>query len=170
MTMEIRLARVDSRLLHGQVATFWTRFVKPNRIMVVSDTAAKDDLRKTLITQVAPPGVRANVVSVNKMIRAYFDSRFDSFKTLLLTENVGDMLRLAEGGIDFSQIGINVGSIAYEDEMTMITDAVAMNDRIAKQIQTLVNDFHLEVTAQKIPADKKIDLLNLIQKKGFKVN
>lgn len=170
MTMEIRLARVDSRLLHGQVATFWTRFVKPNRIMVVSDAAAKDNLRKTLITQVAPPGVRANVVSVNKMIRAYFDSRFDSFKTLLLTENVGDMLRLAEGGIDFSQIGINVGSIAYEDKMTMITDAVAMNDEIAKQIQTLVNDFHLEVTAQKIPADKKIDLLNLIQKKGFKVN
>ncbi|KAL3949908.1 PTS system mannose/fructose/N-acetylgalactosamine-transporter subunit IIB [Lentilactobacillus hilgardii] len=170
MTMDIRLARVDSRLLHGQVATFWTRYVKPNRIMVVSDTVAKDNLRKTLITQVAPPGVRANVVSVNKMIRAYFDARFDSFNTLLLTENVKDMLRLAEGGVNFSKIGINVGSIAYEDGMTMITDAVAMNDDIVKQIQTLTNDFHLEVTAQKIPADKKINLVNLIKKKNFKVD
>lgn len=52
----------------------------------------------------------------------------------------------------------------------MITDAVAMNDDIAKQIQTLTNDFHLEVTAQKIPADKKINLVNLIKKKNFKVD
>ncbi|EHL99540.1 PTS system mannose/fructose/N-acetylgalactosamine-transporter subunit IIB [Lentilactobacillus parafarraginis] len=167
MTMDIRLARVDSRLLHGQVATFWTRFVQPNRIMVVSDSVAKDNLRKTLITQVAPPGVKANVVSVNKMIRAYFDSRFDSFNTLLLTENVGDMLRLAEGGVDFSQVGINIGSIAYTEGMTMITDAVAMDDHTAKQVAALVNDFHLDVTAQKIPADKKIDLLSLIKKKNF---
>ncbi|MQM82896.1 PTS sugar transporter subunit IIB [Lactobacillus buchneri] len=167
MTMDIRLARVDSRLLHGQVATFWTRAVTPNRIMVVSDSVAKDPLRKTLITQVAPPGVKANVVTVNKMIRAYFDSRFDSFNTLLLTETVADMLKLAEGGIDFSKIGINIGSIAYNDGMTMLTDAISMNGDIAKEIRTLANDFHLDVYAQKIPAVKKENLLTLLDKKGF---
>jgi mannose/fructose/N-acetylgalactosamine-specific phosphotransferase system component IIB len=167
MTMDIRLARVDSRLLHGQVATFWTRAVKPNRIMVVSDSVAKDPLRKTLITQVAPPGVKANVVTINKMIRAYFDSRFDSFNTLLLTETVGDMLKLAEGGIDFSKIGVNIGSIAYTDGMTMLTDAISMNEDIAKQIRTLATDFKLDVYAQKIPAEKKEDLLTLLDKKGF---
>lgn len=47
------LARVDSRLLHGQVATAWTKAVQPNRIIVVSDAVSKDDLRKKLIEQVA---------------------------------------------------------------------------------------------------------------------
>lgn len=167
MTMDIRLARVDSRLLHGQVATFWTHAVRPNRIMVVSDTVAKDNLRKTLITQVAPPGVRANVVTVNKMIRAYFDSRFDSFNTLLLIENVGDMVRLAEGGIDFSKIGINIGSVAYADGMTMVTEAIAMNPEIAKQVRILTQDFHLNVYAQKVPAEKKIEMTGLLEKKNF---
>ncbi len=135
--------------------------------MVVSDSVAKDPLRKTLITQVAPPGVKANVVTINKMIRAYFDSRFDSFNTLLLTETVGDMLKLAEGGIDFSKIGVNIGSIAYTDGMTMLTDAISMNEDIAKQIRTLATDFKLDVCAQKIPAEKKEDLLTLLDKKGF---
>ncbi len=37
------LARIDSRLLHGQVATGWTTAMKPNRIIVVSDSVAKGD-------------------------------------------------------------------------------------------------------------------------------
>ncbi|WP_285697458.1 mannose/fructose/sorbose PTS transporter subunit IIA, partial [Enterococcus hirae] len=60
------LARVDSRLLHGQVATAWTKAVQPNRIIVVSDAVSKDDLRKKLIEQAAPPGVKANVIPISK--------------------------------------------------------------------------------------------------------
>ena len=33
----IQLLRVDHRLLHGQVATTWTKQINPNRIIVVSD-------------------------------------------------------------------------------------------------------------------------------------
>lgn len=111
--------------------------------------------------------MKANVVTINKMIRAYFDSRFDSFNTLLLTETVEDMLKLAEGGVDFSKIGVNIGSIAYADGMTMLTDAISMNPEIAKQIRTLAGDFKLDVYAQKIPAEKKENLLTLLDKKGF---
>ena len=39
--IKIVLARVDSRLLHGQVATAWTKSVNPSRIIVVSDAVAK---------------------------------------------------------------------------------------------------------------------------------
>ena len=37
---EYVLARIDSRLLHGQVATAWTKAVHPTRIIVVSDAVA----------------------------------------------------------------------------------------------------------------------------------
>ena len=70
------LARVDSRLLHGQVATAWTKTTGPSRIIVVSDAVAKDDLRKRLIEQAAPPGVKANVIPVDKMIEISKDPRF----------------------------------------------------------------------------------------------
>ena len=63
------LARVDTRLLHGQVATTWTKSTQPTRIIVVSDAVSQDALRKQMIEQAAPPGVKANVVPVKKMLK-----------------------------------------------------------------------------------------------------
>ena len=57
------LARIDTRLLHGQVATTWTKSTNPDRIIVVSDNVAHDELRKNMIIQAAPPGVKAHVVT-----------------------------------------------------------------------------------------------------------
>jgi len=87
MTMDVRLARIDSRLLHGQVATVWTKTVAPTRILVVSDAVARDELRKVLIVQAAPPEVKANVITVDKMIEIYHDPLFDTIKPLILTHS-----------------------------------------------------------------------------------
>src|SRR5699024_2311061 len=85
------LARIDSRLLHGQVATGWTKAMNPNRIIVVSDNVAKDKIRKTMIKEAAPAGVPANVVPINKMLEVRSEehtselkSRFDLVCRLLL--------------------------------------------------------------------------------------
>ena len=48
MVMDIRLARIDDRLIHGQVATVWAKLTNINRILVVSDSVAHDNLRKAL--------------------------------------------------------------------------------------------------------------------------
>ncbi len=42
--LKIVLARIDTRLLHGQVATTWTKMTKPDRIIVCLDGAAQDEL------------------------------------------------------------------------------------------------------------------------------
>ena len=126
MTMTVRLARIDSRLLHGQVATVWTKTVAPNRILVVSDSVAKDELRKMLIVQAAPPGVKANVITVDKMIQIYHDPLFDGVKPLILTDTPQNMARLVAGGLDFRATGIDIGSLAYTAGMVMVTNAIAV--------------------------------------------
>ena len=62
--LEYGLARIDSRLLHGQVATAWSKTVNPTRIIVVSDNVAKDELRTNMIKQAAPSGVKAHVIPI----------------------------------------------------------------------------------------------------------
>lgn len=49
--MVIDLARIDDRLIHGQVATRWTKETNVQRIIVVSDEVAADTVRKTLLTR-----------------------------------------------------------------------------------------------------------------------
>jgi len=96
--MKIGLARIDDRLIHGQVATRWTKETNVTRIIVVSDEVAADTVRKTLLTQVAPPGVTAHVVDVAKAIRVYDNPKYAGDKVMLLFTNPTDVLRLVEGG------------------------------------------------------------------------
>lgn len=47
--MQIRLARIDDRLIHGQVATVWSKEAGAERIIIVSEEVSKDQIRKTLV-------------------------------------------------------------------------------------------------------------------------
>ncbi|MBU5585070.1 PTS sugar transporter subunit IIB, partial [Enterococcus sp. S181_ASV_20] len=46
--MQIKLSRIDDRLIHGQVATVWAKEAGAKRIIVVSKEVANDEIRKTL--------------------------------------------------------------------------------------------------------------------------
>ena len=107
------LARIDSRLLHGQVATGWIPAMKPDRVIVVSDSVAKDDLRKSMIREAAPAGVKAHTVPLKKMEEIAKDPRFGNTHALLLFENPEDVLRAIKGGINLKDI--NVGSMSYKE-------------------------------------------------------
>lgn len=52
--MDIVLSRIDDRYIHGQVVTRWVKSYPAERIIVVSDQVAEDELRKSLLLSVAP--------------------------------------------------------------------------------------------------------------------
>ena len=107
-----------------------------------------------------------NVITVDKMIKIYHDPQFDSFKVLLLTETIQDMLKLVEGGIDISNLGVDVGSLAYAVDMTMLTDAIAVGKEEVAAIRALAAH-GLTVYAQKIPNDSRKDLIKMLDKNGL---
>ena len=57
----IKLVRLDYRLLHGQVVFAWTGHTGAQRIIVVDDDAATDELKKSALTLSKPAGVRLNI-------------------------------------------------------------------------------------------------------------
>ena len=46
---EILLTRVDNRLIHGQVATMWTKVLGANLLLVANDAVANDEFKQSLI-------------------------------------------------------------------------------------------------------------------------
>lgn len=155
------LARIDSRLLHGQVATAWTKETQPSRIIVVSDEVAKDTLRKELIEQAAPPGVKANVVPVDKMIQVAKDPRFGNTKAMLLFENPQDVLRAVEGGVDLSVV--NVGSMAHSVGKIAVNKVISLGK---EDIQTFdqLEAKGIKFDVRKVPADSKENMDEIINK------
>lgn len=163
--IKINLARIDSRLLHGQVATAWTPDSKANRIIVVSDAVAKDEMRKTLITQAAPPGVKANVVPIKKMIEVAKDPRFGETKALLLFETPQDALAAIEGGVPVETL--NVGSMAHSTGKTMLNSVLSVNKDDVAAFEKL-HDLGVKFDVRKVPNDSKSDLFALINKADVK--
>ena len=159
--MKIVLARVDSRLLHGQVATAWTKSTNPNRIIVVSDSVAKDELRKKLIQEAAPPGVKANVVPIKKIIEVSRDPRFGNTKALLLFENPQDVLRAIEGGVDIDVL--NIGSMAHSVGKVMVNKVLSMNADDVDAFEKLKAK-NVKFDVRKVPNDSNSNMDDLLKK------
>ncbi|MGT2933887.1 PTS sugar transporter subunit IIB [Streptococcus catagoni] len=163
--LKINLARIDTRLLHGQVATAWTPASKANRIIVASDEVAQDDLRKQLIKQAAPGGIKANVVPISKLIEASKDPRFGNTHALILFQNPQDALRAVEGGVEIAEL--NVGSMAHSTGKTMVNNVLSMDQDDVATFERL-RDLGVKFDVRKVPNDSKKNLFELIQKANVK--
>ncbi|MCS4488239.1 PTS sugar transporter subunit IIB [Streptococcus sciuri] len=159
--LKINLARVDTRLLHGQVATAWTPDSKADRIIVASDTVAKDELRKGLIKQSAPGNVKANVVPIDKLIAASKDPRFGDTHALVLFETPQDALRAVEGGVPIKEL--NVGSMAHSTGKTMVNNVLSMDKADVETFEKL-RDLGVTFDVRKVPNDSPKNLFELIKK------
>ncbi|WP_106495755.1 mannose/fructose/sorbose PTS transporter subunit IIA [Lentibacillus sp. Marseille-P4043] len=167
-TFEYVLARIDSRLLHGQVATSWTKNTRPTRIIVVSDVVAKDELRKKLIQQAAPSGIKAHTVPVNKMIElAKDDQHFGGQRALLLFENPHDALRAVEGGVPLETI--NVGSMAHSTGKVQPNKVLAFDqddiDAFAK-----LKEAGVDFDVRKVPSDSMGNMDDILRRAQQELN
>ena len=133
------LARIDTRLLHGQGATAWTKTVGPNRIIVVSDNVAHDDLRKSMIERVAPPGVKA----------------------MLLFETPQDALRAIKGGVDIKEL--NLGSMSHSQGKVVCTKAVSMGSDDVKTFDELLA-MGIKIDVRKVPTDSPENFNEILKK------
>ena len=159
--MEIGLARIDDRLIHGQVATRWTKETNVSRIIVISDEVAADHMRKTLLTQVAPPGITAHVVGVEKAIRVYNNPAYAGERVMLLFTNPTDVLRLVEGGVGITSV--NIGGMAYQRGKTQVNNAVSLDKKDIEAFKKL-DARGIELEVRKVSSDSRLKIMEMISK------
>ncbi|WP_099143184.1 PTS mannose transporter subunit IIAB [Xenorhabdus kozodoii] len=159
--MKIALARIDDRLIHGQVATRWTKETNVRRIIVVSDDVAQDTVRSTLLKQVAPPGVNAHVIDVAKCVRVYNNPKYAGERVMLLFTNPTDVLRIVEGGVAIESI--NIGGMAFRQGKTQINNAISVDKTDIEAFEKL-SSRGIELEARKVASDTRLNMMDLLKK------
>ena len=159
--MKIGLARIDDRLIHGQVATRWTKETGVSRIIVISDEVANDRVRKTLLTQVAPPGVTAHVVDIAKMIRVWNNPKYAGERVMLLFTNPTDVERVVAQGVNITSV--NIGGMAFRQGKTQVNNAVSVDEKDIAAFRQL-NARGIELEVRKVSTDQKLTMMDLIAK------
>ena len=154
--MKISLARIDDRLIHGQVVTSWSKETRCERIIVVNDEVAEDVMRKILLEKVAPPGVKSSVLGIDKAIRVFNNPKYADVNAMLLFTNPTDVLRMVEGGVVLKSI--NIGGMSFKEGKKQITAAISVNNQDIEAFKKL-NKKGLELEIRKVPSDSKINLM-----------
>ncbi len=160
--MKIMLARIDDRLIHGQVSTGWSKEFKISRIIVINNEVSKDTIRVKLLKQVSPPNITAHVVSIKKFIKVYNNPKYFGEKVLLLFTNPKDIIKIIQKGIKINSI--NIGGMSYQKGKTQITDAISVNKNDIKSFYEL-HKMNIELEIRKVPNDKKINLIDILKNK-----
>jgi len=150
----VNLARIDDRLIHGQVATVWAKVAKAQRIIVVSKEVDGDQIRKTLVKQAAPPGIKVNIVDVEKAIKVYNNPKYEKETVFYLFTNPSEVVEIIKGGVPIKSV--NVGGMQFKAGRKQITKAISVG---AEDI-TAFNELKIlgvELDCRVVASDPKID-------------
>jgi len=62
--MPVVLARVDDRLIHGQVTVGWATHLKPHRILLANNEIAADDWQSEVYASSVPREIAVSILSL----------------------------------------------------------------------------------------------------------
>lgn len=157
--MAIVHARVDERLIHGQVAMVWTNTVGATRIIVVNDEAVKDEMIIAGLKMAKPAGVKLSILSKKRAVEKFAEKAYDEDKVFLITKNVGDMAQLVKDGLPIP--AVNVGNVAKREGSRPIKKSVNLTEGDIADVKALI-DSGVPVTAQMIPNESDQTILNYL--------
>ncbi len=96
--MSIALARVDDRLLHGQVVIGWGVPLRVQLIALVDDTVAASDWEQEIYRMALPQGVAVEFATRAQALARLRAWEADPRRVFLLTGDVETMAALVTGG------------------------------------------------------------------------
>ena len=158
----IVLARVDDRLIHGEVVSVWTPSLNVNRIIVVDDEVAADKFNKRVIKALAPNGVKVNVYATEKGAEVLKkDPREPGERVMVLTKTPITYDRMTDLGLELTDV--NLGGMGIRGERTPFIKNVACTPDEITAIKNLMAQ-NVHVYNQLLPQQQVIEAAGYVDK------
>ena len=153
--MPLLLARIDDRLIHGQVAYGWARPLHATLLAIVSDGLRARPQDAGLYLLAAPEGAEALVVSVAEALRPEFLRRVESAETILLFPGTEEPLRLSDGGFPLREL--NVGGLHFAPGRREALPYVYLDEADTARLKALAAR-GVRIVARDLPTNPEHDL------------
>ena len=148
--MPLLLARIDDRLVHGQVAYGWGRVLRPTLVAVVSDSLRADPDRADLCLFGVPDEARGQVLSVDEALLPAFREEVERERTILLFPGTEEPLRLLEGGFPLAEL--NVGGLHHAPGKREVLPYVFLGAEDVDRLRA-IRGRGVRVSAQDLPSN-----------------
>ena len=153
---DIVLARIDNRLVHGQVGNSWVGACGANLVVVVDDDVAEDPVQKSIMkmtTDAAGIGIRFFTVQKTIDVIVKSSPRQHIF---IVTKTPQTMRALIDGGVPISSV--NVGNMHHQEGKREYKEPhVYVDDQDLADFEEM-KSHGVEVYIQILPNNRKIGL------------
>ncbi|CAM3149014.1 PTS galactosamine transporter subunit IIB [Streptobacillus ratti] len=154
----ILAARIDNRLIHGQVGMTWANSLQANLILVANDEVSTNTVQQSLMDMVVPEGIQTRYFSVEKTA-AIIHKASPSQKILLVCKTPQDVLRLTELGLKLDEW--IVGNMHFSEGKTQVSPTVFVDEN-DKEVLNKISSYGIKLTIKGVPTDKGQELINLL--------
>lgn len=152
----IVLARVDDRLIHGEVVSVWGPVLRVNHYIIIDDEVASNKLNKRVIKALCPSSAACSIYTVEhgaEVLKKPSENRKE--KIMVLVKSPITFLRLVEKGNCFSQI--NLGGMGMHDGRKPFVKNLSCTEEEVQAIRALVEK-GIHVFYQLVPEQKATDI------------
>lgn len=161
--MSIKIVRIDDRLIHGQIVQGWLKTVDVDKILIVSDEVANDEMQKILLSMAVPSSVKLVIKNIKDATYEITNEVYDNDKLMILFSNPQDIVRMIDNGIKFQSVNIGGMHYAHGKKQLLNNLSVDKNDIVAF-LKLIENGIELETRA--LPQDERYNAVMDIQKEA----
>ena len=154
--MKLAMARVDDRLIHGQVVVACREATGARRLILANDEAASDAMQQRLYRAAVPPPAELEIHGLDGAARRLreLDEAGDEVPTLLVVESPQDMLHLVEEDAPISSV--TLGGLHHHPGSRERWPGFYLDDEQEEAVRQL-SERGIEVIAQTIPGAPSTD-------------
>lgn len=153
----IALARVDNRLVHGQILSAWLPVLKADALLVIDDESARNTLVRSAMEIAIPPDVLFDVVPVALASEALQRLR-SSRRAIVLLRDVSDAAAAIAGGLRLTRL--NLGNIHFSHGRVAVSQAVYLSPEELERLEKLSAD-GIEIELRTLPTDAPVSLAEI---------
>ena len=153
--MPIILARVDDRLIHGQVTVGWSQQLHPDRIVLANNAVAADSWQSRVYASSVPPEIKVSILSIAETVSQLAKEAFQRERIILLTGSPGEMAELARLGAPLAEV--NIGGLHFTVGRKEMLPFVYVDRQDLMALGRLLAQ-GIELFAQQVPGGKSVKL------------
>lgn len=132
---KIVLARVDDRLIHGEVVMGWIPAMRITRIIIVDDFLAANPFATRALQALVPPDIKCFVYTIKKASDRLMAEGPKGERLLLLVKTPLTLQALVEAGLSLQEcnigcVGIDTGRKPFFKNISLTRDEVLALDAL----------------------------------------
>lgn len=147
-------------MIHGQVATAWSKLLSIDEIVVINDEIQDDEMQMTLLELACPPGIELHICTAEEAFELIDEDELEGNATMLLFKTLKDAVNLVEQGYEMENL--NIGGMYFEEGKKKYEKALCLDDEDEQMIRELVAK-GIDVYYQVAPMNEKSAISKYIE-------